>query len=1424
MEMTDEQVHGADVRHIAGGCMNSLAGEEHMYVLPPSPNWYCSQICDWGRSEDFGLLVAFGAKNSVFIYQLLSETEAGVKLLFVAQLVRAKRDRRVTSVQFLTDATGELRLICGGEEGSVQIWDVSSLTMIEQHKKHKAEVMAVTASTTLDANFVVAGDRHGRISAWERDAGKVSVFMPISGDGVHSMAISPHDKALVAVGYRSGVLCLVDAVQGTVRHRLSGHDQEVQCVTWKSTGDDAANVEVWLASSSRDKTIKVWKVTASEEPALEQTLRLPSGKQGMSFTQTKQLWLPVTWTTAMARGKHSLWSGSFDGSLLRWEWSADWSTVAEKKGINRRISCKPVVVKGGHSRMLFGIVMVPPPPSEYDGVSMLTVSLDRQLRLWKENDPSQSPAATCVETLTGLGGHTYNVSYNAASSIVAAGIGDQTIRLWDIGTESASRSDYECDLLWKGLQSKVTCICWHPFQRSVLSYGMEDGRIGVYDTQTKKYSHFHSSYSHEVLQLQWIVLKPKTTEDDGFLESIKQLEAAQAEGQSLEDALIAHKGQTTGRDGDDVKILLWSCDAGGHILESSADKVDHKSREIMTDSVAFEWDDTCERVAFGRSNGVVEVLEWCGSPNDSRTVHRFHEHLESVSCLAWGKGGNADLLASGGQKGEIFVYSCGKTSLNDGELSSLEPESCLLGRIEAHSNKVTSLRWCLNEEQSLLASTSADGTAQVWDATSLQRLAYFNHHVGRVLSLDWVSPYTLATGGEDQTLRIWDYRVQQKEPSSTPMKHGKVKQPQVVEVIAPKPPANVTGGQVKSISPQKSRDTSSNNSKTKNTGVFHSESKLSSSEIAAACCKVAGVDSVEGEEATGGFLAHTDRKSVQSFFASESKRFQDEREWEKVANTLLLQGDIIQALRIVAKEGCLTPTWLSFAPMAGMDVWREMTNLYAHQLDFKGDQTAAAFHFLSIGKLRSAVSCLVRSDAYKEALALIRSRLGPNDPLLHDTLWKYGDYLSKRNRHGEAALALLNIGSVKAKTRAVHTLVNTADVACVKAALDVLLTSMQHQDEEFAFPASFFISIAGKSLTNARFDVAETAGQLLQSLAGTASHRLTWCVLSILKVLVGHTSKFSLEANDEATTMNLLQSDAPATVCELFEFLTRERVVDDEDARLYEHLVGGKLQDGENHCKQRLKRTDDFWFELLSACQRCGYWFDTEGNSRIFVAEDLLVEANCFVDVEKAIGAPADSAVTLMMQVAQRLLRFVIDVMSSSFIGALENLREVYLLLAEAPLSARELRVSVMRLLIPWGFVSLIELPTCGELAEEELDTLVLWSSVLLSQCRIALAALVSTVESGDSEQDVELAIRSLLRLLRARFLAENRGLMDAGNQSQMLELMDQVLMAAESVSDEQEKNDGEQATEDLSRKQALIMDVTELRSRLTWSEDSVEQ
>ncbi|GMF28783.1 unnamed protein product [Phytophthora lilii] len=1288
------------------------------------------------------------------------------------------------------------------------------------------------------------------------------------------MAMSPHDKSLVAVGYRSGVLCLVDVAQGTTRHRLAGHDQEVQCVAWKATidasvqhpdrGDDEENAtevgflgrEVWLASSSRDKTIKVWKVplNETEEAALDQVLRLPTGKQGMSFTQTKQLWLPVAWSlddSCKASDIQCLWSGSFDGSLLRWEFNCANMECDGRKG--KRRQCKPLVVKGGHSRMLFSIVMVPsrgPPHPEDDPVSMLTVSLDRELRLWKETPSAKSSvAAVCLQKIAGLGGHAYSVSFNATSKVIAAGIGDQTIRLWNLGTETEPVStDYQCELLWKGLQSKVTCVRWHPFQHSLLAYGMEDGRFGVYDTQTNKYKHFRTCHDHEVQQLQWIVLQPKKRAVNGensFLESIKQLEAAQAQGQMLEDALVDQEGLAGKNRDADARVVLWSCDAGGHLLESHADALDQKSREVFSDCVIFEWEGQHEFLATGRSNGIVEVMSRDESTCDStKAIYRFHEHLDSVTCLAWSRGVKTRMLASGGQDGKIFVYSCGAelaAEFNEAvSPSSTEAatEGVVFGCI-VHSNKITALKWCLDVSQSFLASSSADGTVQVWNSVSWQRVACFNHHIGRVLSLEWISTYTLVTGGEDQTLRLWDYRKQQKDPSPKTKKHGKVKQPQEI-VAAPisenHADAETQKGEVIADDALQNSSTDTCNAKPcakttkKNVTIFHPKGKLTPAEIASACSNMAGaiqdtsnnMDGLATVKPVDCFLAHNDRASVRSFLAGEVKRYWDEREWESVANTLLLQGNVIEALRIVAKEGALSPTWLSYAPMAGMDVWREMTNLYAHQLEAQGDMTTA-------GLLPTDVS-------------------------------------------GEAALALLSIGSVEANTKAIHTLIDIGDMVSVGAAVGILLGTVETQEKlicqlganlekdssELSFPASFFVSIAAHALSMGHFDVAERAGQLLQSRLVVSSspvvHRLTWCLLGIIRTIDEHQlgcvelAKFSDGVvNNQLESQ--LQSDAPASVREFFEFLVGFH--NDEGGGigdgLYTRLVAG-MHEGQPSIEQLVGRAYQFWFQILNICKRSGYWFNTD----IQEAQDKLVEANCFSEIENAVATKGThTAASFLVQIAQRLLRFVIDVMSTSFVGALEHLREAFLLLAqssvidtpspvaEEPSKSRsiDLPQSVMTLLRPISFASLKKLPQCGELAYEKLDTIVLWSSVLLSQCGIVLGISVAIAENSSGSQSHEVLLEPVLKLLRASFVDDaettplNLGLRDAGNQSQIQTLLNAVLAAVHHLPDKPaellEHIDGsaEQNEEkQQSRKQTLINDANDLKSRLTWCEDGIKQ
>uniref|UniRef100_K3WEI6 Anaphase-promoting complex subunit 4 WD40 domain-containing protein n=1 Tax=Globisporangium ultimum (strain ATCC 200006 / CBS 805.95 / DAOM BR144) TaxID=431595 RepID=K3WEI6_GLOUD len=1103
----------------------SIQGKEHLWVLPASTNWYCSKV----------ELIDNGGESTK---KALNNGTSTAR--FFAHLKRGKKDQRVTAVQFLNDANGALRLLCGGEEGSVQIWDVASLTLVEQHRKHGIEVMAVTASSQLDPTLVVAGDRQGRISTWTRDDEKVNLFTPIAGDGVFAISMAPHDKALVAVGYRSGVLCIVDAVEGNIRHRLEGHDQEIHNVVWKVpslsvvSGQAASESDIWFASSSRDRSIKVWMMKSTDEPILEQVLTLPKGKLASSFNQAKRLWLPIAWSynSALKANHHRLWSGSFDGNLFQWEWVSQDTTTSKKK----TQACKPTVFKNGHSRLLFNIVSLSPavgvPESKLiSAPSMMTTSLDREFRVWREASASGS-APTCQNMFLGLGGHVYGVSYNASNEIVAAGIGDQTIRLWNMSPSTAVKNPYQADLLWKGLQSKVTCIAWNPFQKSILAYGTEDGQIGFFDIESKKNTRFKSSHSSQVQAFQWRRKQLKSkhadeTDKNSFVQAMVALENAQADGCSLEDAL-ANQDLMVGKQQkeSELQVLLWSQEKSGCILESNPEKAEMASKKVNSVCSAFAWDSHSESLAVGCENGVVEIYSCICTDSSAEVastfdaefdlVQRYHEHEQKVTRLAWGTT-KPSFLAIGSQDGKITVVNAGGSSE---DMHALPKPSRLnkqvVGVYSEHKGAISSLCWGFHEDKmsgsfTTLASGSYDGTVQVWHIESNARLSCFRHHIGRVLTVDWITAFALASGGEDQTIRVWDYREQKEMPISVKASQlvGKnVRSTQQINAdvvpvvdlrdedrmqhdVKPSKPEDQPGTTKKSTAAKKKK-------KKVQAGIFHADTKVNADESIQHCrLLIASSEKVlpnYGKALSSISCEEQSSSDHLSAFESEEDEYKKEQDWEHLAQVYLLQGKISDALRVVANEGALNASWVAYAPMAGMDVWREVTNVYAHQLDKEGDKKNAALHFLSIDKVRDAIKCLASGHAYKEAIALIHSRLGPEDPLLSEVKLQHASYLEKNQRFAEAARTLLSIERGTASSRAICALVKTGDIGAFDAALDILISlkSKHAQSEEgyagpagvpavedWSIPSSIISNIIGKSLQVNDFALAEKASQFI---------------------------------------------------------------------------------------------------------------------------------------------------------------------------------------------------------------------------------------------------------------------------------------------------------------------------------------------------------
>lgn len=1276
--------------------------------------------------------------------------------------------------------------------------------------------------------------------------------------------MSPRDAALVAVGFRSGVLCLVDAVQGVVLHRVDAHDQELQSVSWCLRGDHGA----WLASSSRDKSIKIWRVgdSSSEggddarsttkdarELVMDRVLRLPTGKQGQAYNPSKHLWLPVAWSTATGGlgatetklgATMRLWSGSFDGNLLLWEIPVRKALEANATRSGGSPPVKPVAVKNGHNRILFNIVALPSGVDAFHRQqqlpTLLTVSLDRELRLWTETRAAESsggagtpPAPTAARTvgkLLGLGGHVYCVAHNEQASTVALACGDQTIRLWKLrgGKEGGL---YNTELLWKGLKSKVTSVAWHPLAPSVLAFGTEDGTLGVYDTQSKKQARFRSSHVGEVQQLEWRLDSGASSTEDGeaeaangpsaFLDAMHELERAQAEGTSLDDALVELEASKRGQQGDrsPLRVVLWSRDASGQLLESDAEHPDAQSLVVSaargcSSFACSDTEDVSGLVAIGNPNGSVKLVRahLMKSPahGNDKVVH---DHNERISSIAWSTRGGARLLATGSDDGKIFVY----------RFDSDTP--MLVAQLAGHSGKITRLRWqppppsagtngsSGGDALPLLASCAADGSARVWDVLDRERqpVARFYDHIGRVLALDWVASSVLVTGGEDQTARMWDLR---SFPAHVDAEHGTgSKDPSVVPISRPrassakqndsKPAAKEVEAAKKDSASTPTGGGKKQKKKTRATSpaLFHSATPTPLHEVAHLLARrldqpqqalLARSDQLgASQDGSDAFmpallqLAHHEssldpRRSMMSFASAEQTRFASEGDWEGKARLLLLGGQISDALRVVANEGMLDATWLAFAPMAGMDVWREMSNLFAVQLEARGDHAQAALHFLSVGKVRAAVRALVGGSAFREALALIRLRLGPSDPLVSETTWKFAEWLEARGSFGDAALAFVSLercepahGVTTAvdaseatswRWRAVRALVKTRSAACVAQAVELLHEGASTgTSEALAFPATFLtVDIIGVLVRERQFAVAERASELLllsspslrihSSLPmATTSFRLTRCLLGILSAMDRHGSS-SVESSAalvKGERLVSLQRQWPSN--EAVQLLLALVCDDGAESSAYPASLVADLPDA------LVGRADGFWSDVLDVCRLCGVWSagrdtqdeeegDPGGNLTLEEAQELLMDDESswmLVEWRTAMAGDSLSSSALRVDAAIDVLRLVVDALARCLVSAMEHLARLLADVVDSSLrddgrvdnDIASLAVELVTLVFPVGVASCVpvSLLAIGELAEEQEDAHGLWRTARLLQCRALVSRCAHVAAAVDA-------------------------------------------------------------------------------------------
>ncbi|EFA86746.1 component of gems 5 [Heterostelium album PN500] len=597
-------------------------------------------------------------------------------------------------------------------------------------------------------------------------------------------------------------LLLYDFITQSVKCKLNAHSDEIQSIVWiklqqqqQQQQQQSADHQALLSfvSSSKDKTIKVWKQASHE--SLDSGFSVlhnlnPSGnkssaatsnasKQSGNTADKNRVWLTLCWSPETP---NYLVTSSLGADLLVWN-------LTLPKPLGERFP------GSHHQRTIFNITACPFEGNEISintavrHPPLITTSMDRNMIYWEPNNKVKWK-------ITALGGFVYCITSSCYSpKTLVIGCGDNIIRQWSPDLDDISETNnnnnninnsitdvYETKSYWKGIQSKITAIDIHPVKTSQLAFGLDDGRVGIYDTERNTSSFFPGAHKKEIYEIQW---------------------------RSMNESGNSNSSSSNYR--------IYSL-GNGEIFEWNPEKIDQPFKNI-NDVIRFEngikdqsrsagaksefcWNANAELVIVSTQTGQLELYD-----SKFKLLTTMKHHKQLINRIRWNPHpSKSDYFATASLDKTIGIFRLIRsyqqqtttTTTNDDIKDTTTTTTTipttifqieLVGCFKNHRAAVFGISWSPHDEN-LLVSCSADCTAQVWNIETMQPIANIRGHDGRVLTVHWSHIYrdVVFTGGEDQTVRMWDYTQQPFKipPTEKLVKKDKLLKP-ITETTTPTP-------------------------------------------------------------------------------------------------------------------------------------------------------------------------------------------------------------------------------------------------------------------------------------------------------------------------------------------------------------------------------------------------------------------------------------------------------------------------------------------------------------------------------------------------------------------------------------------------------------------------------------------------------------
>ncbi|XP_058533541.1 gem-associated protein 5 [Ochotona princeps] len=909
------------------------------------------------------------------------------------------------------------------------------------------------------------------------------------------------------------------------------NSEEPEILNGKVTAHTPQSKGCYLATGSKDHTIRIWSCSRGRGVMI---LKLPFLKRrggGIDPTVKERLWLTLHWPSNQPT---QLVSSSFGGELLLWDLTQSW---------RRRYTLFSTSSEGqNHSRIVFNLC---PLQTEDDRQLLLSTSMDRDVKCW------DMATLECSWTLPSLGGFAYSLAFSPVDTgCLAIGVGDGMIRTWntlsiknnyDVKNFWQGVKSKVTSLCWH--PNKEGCLAFGTDDGKVGLYDTYSNKPPQISSTYHKKTVYTLAWGPPVPSVslggegdrpsltlyscggEGIVLQHNPWKLSGEASDINKLIR---DTNSIKYKLPVHTEISWKPDG---KILaLGNEDGSIEIFQFPNLKlictIQQHHKLVNTISWHHEHGSQPELsylMASGSNNAVIyvhnlkTVIE--SNPESPITITEPYRtlsgHTAKITRLAWSPHHDGRLV-SASYDGTAQVWD------------ALREEP--LCNFRGHRGRLLCVAWCPLDPDCIYSGAD-DFCVYKW-LTSMQdhsrppqgkksielekkRLSQPKPKPKKKKKPNLRGPVKqeLLDGTEEESLK----------ENLEPVENGVSDQEGEEEAQEPEPPRSL-GSEV-SREPAVCTSVSSGNEKSKGAIInkisflkkeppkekpealikkkkARSMLPLSTSldhrpkeELHHDCLVLAtakhskepSADVSADLEERFHLGLFTDRATLYKMIDTEGKGHLENGHPELFHQLMLWKGDLKGVLQTAAERGELTDNLVAMAPVAGYHVWLWAVEAFARQLCFQDQYVKAASHLLSIHKVYEAVELLKSNHFYREAIAIAKARLRPEDPVLKDLYLTWGTILERDGHYAVAAKCYLGAASAY---DAAKVLAKKGDAASLRTAAE--LAAIAGEEE---LSASLALRCAQELLLTKNWVGAQEALQLHESLQ---AQRLVFGLLELL--------------------------------------------------------------------------------------------------------------------------------------------------------------------------------------------------------------------------------------------------------------------------------------------------------------------------------------